>query len=230
MYDRTMSWKIIADLSVATGTLVLAAVALWQEKIRGWFYSPDLHVFTTNEPPQCVSVAVTNQAGVFLGDRVYLRVQIENKGSATAANVEVYANELRRRRPADDTWEVIKEFPVMNLKWADLGALYWPQIVPGMRAHCDVAHVHDPARRNEVGEESTRLSIDPSQTSMAFDLITAPNHMRHIVGPGQYQLDIIVAAVNAKARKRTLQIHLDGRWDDDETTMLREYVGIAVLP
>jgi hypothetical protein len=142
MYDRRTCWKIIVDLSVAVGTLILAAVALWQEKIRGWFYSPDLQVFTTNEPPQCVSVAITNQAsGEFLGDRAYLRVQIENKGNATARNVEVYANELRRRRPADNTWEVIKESPVMNLRWADLGAMYWPQIVPDMRAHCDVAHV-----------------------------------------------------------------------------------------
>jgi hypothetical protein len=106
------------------------------------------------------SVAITNQQREFLGNRVYLRVQVENKGNATARNVEVYANELRR--PADNNWDVIKAFPVMNLRGADLGTLYWPQIVPGTRAHCDVAHVHDAARRKEVGEESTRLSIDPA--------------------------------------------------------------------
>jgi hypothetical protein len=65
-------------------------------------------VFTTNEPPQCVLVAITNQEREFLGNRVYLRVQVENKGNATARNVEVYANELRRRRPADNNWDVIK--------------------------------------------------------------------------------------------------------------------------
>jgi hypothetical protein len=94
-------------------------------------------------------VAITNQEREFLGNRVYLRVQAENKGNATVRNVEVYANELRRRRPADNNWDVIKAFPVMNLRWTDLGTLYWPQIVPGMRAHCDVAQVHDPARRKE---------------------------------------------------------------------------------
>lgn len=34
----------------------------------------------------------------------------------------------------------------------------------------------------------------------------------------------MVAAENAKPHKKTVQIKLDGRWDADETTMLRDSV------
>jgi hypothetical protein len=87
-----MCWKNVADWVVAGGTLILAAVAVFQESIRSWFYRPTVKVTTSTEPPHCVAVAITNQAGVFLGDRVYLRVWVENTVNAAARNVEVYAS------------------------------------------------------------------------------------------------------------------------------------------
>jgi hypothetical protein len=35
-------WGTIADWLVALGTLTVAAVAVFQETIRGWFYRPKL--------------------------------------------------------------------------------------------------------------------------------------------------------------------------------------------
>jgi hypothetical protein len=64
---------------------------------------------------------------------------------------------------------------------------------------------------------------------MAFDLITAPNHMGHIVGPGVYDLDILVAAENARPHKATIRITMDSTWDHDETTMFRDHVAIKIL-
>ena len=62
---------------------------------------------------------------------------------------------------------------------------------------------------------------------MAFDLVTAPNHLSHIVGPGVYLLDISVAAENSKPLNRVSQIRLNGAWDAGEVKMLRDFVGIA---
>jgi hypothetical protein len=65
---------------------------------------------------------------------------------------------------------------------------------------------------------------------MAFDLTATPNKRSHIVGPGDYELDILVTAENASPMKRTVAITLRGTWESDETTMLRDGVRIEVFP
>jgi hypothetical protein len=218
----------VAEWLVAVGTLVLALVAVFQETIRGWFYRPVFRVSTRTEPPHCVAVPFTAPDGTFVADSIYLRLWIENTGNATGRNVEVYAAELRRQR-VDGTWERVSAFPPMNLKWANVGVVYFPTIAPEMGKHCDLGHIVDPARRHVVGEDAPRLALTGQQTSLAFDLMVAPNHRGHIIGPGDYHLDILVAAENARPVTRTVSISLTGTWDSDETRMLRDGVGIALL-
>jgi len=222
-------WGTVADWLVAAGTLVVAAVAVFQETIRGWFYCPAFHVSAKTEPPDCVAVPFTDRDGTFVADSVYLRLWIKNVGNATAKDVEVYAKELRRQR-ADGQWEHVAPFPPMNLKWANAGGLiYFPSIAPEMGKHCDLGHIVDPERRQLLREDNPRLQLNNNQTSLAFDLMVAPNHRWHIVGPGEYQLDILVAAENARPLARTVLISLRGTWDSDETRMLRDGVGVRVI-
>ncbi|MBI3615927.1 MAG: hypothetical protein HY211_05350 [Candidatus Omnitrophica bacterium] len=221
-------WGTVADWFVVLGTLILAATAVFQETIRGWFYHPRFQVSIKTEPPDCVAVPVTLTDGTFVADSVYLRLWVENIGNATAKNAEVYAKELRRKR-ADDTWERIDVFPPMNLKWANIGIIYFPNIPPGMGKHCDVGHIVDPARRDRLRENAPRLALINQQTSLAFDLMVAPNHRGHIIGPGEYQLDILVAAENARPIKETIAIDLPGAWYADEAIMLRDGVGVTIV-
>jgi hypothetical protein len=221
-------WGTVADWLVAAGTLVVAAVAVFQESIRGWFYRPAFQVSAKTEPPDCVAVPFTQPDGTFVANSVYLRLWVKNAGNATAKDVEVYAKELRRKR-ADGTWERVAPFPPMNLKWANAGGLiYFPSIAPEMGKHCDLGHIVDPERRHLLREDSPRLQLDNRQASLAFDLMVAPNHRGHIIGPGEYQLDILVAAENARPLACRVSISLRGPWDPDETRMLRDGVGVGV--
>jgi hypothetical protein len=220
-------WGTVADWLVGLGTLVLAAVAVFQETIRGWFYHPSFHVSIKTEPPDCNAVPFTKHDGTFVADSIHLRLWVENIGNATAKNAEVYAKELRRQR-VDGTWERVGAFPPMNLKWANVGTIYFPSIAPEMGKHCGVGHIVDPARRNLLGEDAPRLTLTNQQTSLAFDLMAAPNHRGHIIGPGEYQLEILVAAENVHPIKRTITISLTGTWDADETRMLRDGVGVSI--
>ena len=220
-------WVAVADWLVGVGTLVLAAVAVFQETIRSWFYHPTLQVSIKTEPPDCVAVAFTSN-GTFVADSIYIRLWVENVGNATARNVEVYAKELRRQR-VDGTWELVGAFPPMNLKWANQGTIYFPLIAPEMGKHCDVGHIVDPARRHGLPEDAPRLALTDQQTSLAFDLVAAPNHRGHIIGPGEYQLKILVAAENVRPTKRTIAIDLRGTWYADEARMLRDGVGVTVM-
>ena len=77
---------------------------------------------------------------------------------------------------------------------------------------------------------SARGSLtDFQQTSLAFDLVALPHHKGHIVGPGEYELDVLVAAENARPSKRTINIRLSGTWYSDEAKMLHAGVGVTVL-
>ena len=217
----------VAGLLVAVGTLIIAAVAVFQETIRGWFYRPKFDVSVKSAPPDCVAVPITGEDGIFLADSVYLRLWVENVGNATAKNVEVDARELRRARD-DGAWERVAAFPPMNLKWANIHTIYFPTIAPKMGRHCDLAHIVDPQRRRFVLGDVPRVQMKEDATSLAFDLIAVPNHHGHIVGPGDYQLDVLVAAENARPLARTVSISLSGRWYPDEARMLRDGVGVNV--
>jgi hypothetical protein len=221
------NWGTVAEWFVGLGTFVLAVVAVFQETIRSWFYNPSFHVSIKTEPPDCVAVPFTERDGTFVADSIYLRLWVENIGNATAKNVEVYAKELRMQR-ADGAWERVGAFPPMNLKWANVGTIYFPGIAPEMGKHCDVGHIVDPERRNLLRENAPRLALNNQQPSLAFDLMAAPNHRGHIIGPGEYQLEIQVAAENVPPIKRTITISLRGTWYADETRMLRDGVGVRI--
>ena len=218
-----------AEWLIAAGTLVLAAVAIFQDTVRGWFYHPTLEASIQTKPPDCVAVPVTTLDGTKIADSVYLRLWVKNTGKATAKNAEVYASELLQRR-TDGTWDRVDEFPPMNLKWSNVGLIYFPFIAAGMGKHCDIGHIVDPACRSHPGlrEENPRLKLTNEQASLAFDVIAAPNHKGHIIARGDYRLKILIAAENAHPIEKTLSISVRG-WDADEMRMLRDGVGISIM-
>jgi hypothetical protein len=70
-----------------------------------------------------------------------------------------------------------------------------------------------PARRDFLHEDAHRLALTNQQTSLPFDLMAAPNHKGHIIGPGEYQLDILVAADDVRPIKRIIATSLLDTWN-----------------
>src|SRR5713226_1465296 len=183
----------MAEWLVAVGTLALALVTAFQDSIRSWIRKPRLSVQVSTQPPDCVSVPMLDPLGQFITDCIYLRLWVVNGsgrlfGRSPAKQVEVYAHQLRRKQ-ADGTWSEVKTFPPMNLKWSNLGAIYFPSIAPGTGKHCDLGHIADPSKRYKIGEVNPALKLTDQQVSLAFDLMVAPNHKGHIIGPGIHQLE-----------------------------------------
>jgi hypothetical protein len=161
-------------------------------------------------------------------DAMYVRLRVGNRGNASALNAEVFANSLRRRTP-EANWELVKGFPPMNLSWANIGGSYFPRIAPGMEMHCDIARVLDPVGAQAKWPETLKGGLDPSATTLTLMVIVHPNHKGNIVGPGTYQLDLTIAAENAKPIKRTLEVTLTGRWYSDDAQMLREGILVRLV-
>jgi hypothetical protein len=222
-----MFWEAVANWAVAVATILLAAVAVWQERIRAWWDRPKLEVTTATSPPDCV-MAQIDDLGEESAFAVYLRVRVTNSGNTAARNVEVYATALQHRR-YEGGWEPIDDFPAMDLKWANTdGWYYMPRLLPKMSKHCDVCHIVDPAHRVRLREESKVLKLTNQKCSMTFDQQIPPDRRAHIVGPGEYVLTILVAAENCPPSQHTIKIKLAGPWDADPKKMFGEHVAISM--
>jgi hypothetical protein len=237
-------WRGLGPILELVGALVLGAIAIFQERIRSWLYQPTFEISTECRPPDCVSIPMTRNITMVSAqsgeaqvitqpgpetDSIYLRVWVKNSGKTTAQSVEVYAKRLWRLRK-DREWELVRRFPPMNLVWSNLRAMYLPLLPQDTGKHCDIAHIIDPANRKDFPEEENKnLNLTADKTSLTFDLVARPYHKGHIVEPGEYRLEVVVTAMNARPVSRTVEITLQGSWHSQEEKMLRDGVGIRVL-
>lgn len=221
----------IAEWLTGIGTLALAVVAAFQDQIRACLRRPRLTVSIKTEPPDCMGVPEVFSMPGFLTPvpvkAIYLRLWVTNSGNAPAINAEVYADRLRRRR-LDRSWEPLVGFPPMNLRWADIGGAYFPRISPDMGKHCDLAKILDPKGLKIVGLDPPKEGLTAGEPALWFVVIVQPNHNGNIVEPGEYELDVTVAAENATPIRRTIGIRLGPKWFDDETLMLRDGIGVTL--
>ncbi|MBE3139809.1 MAG: hypothetical protein IMZ53_04400, partial [Thermoplasmata archaeon] len=138
-----------ATICLAIVTFLLALVAAFQDRIRGWIMRPRLQVSAKMSPPDCHKTKIaTGQPGFGLmeADCYYFRLRVSNQGNYPATNVEVYASELYRL--ADDgSWSKVDHFLPMNFKWSHLGQPAMPIIHRGMDKLCDIGHIIDPSKR-----------------------------------------------------------------------------------
>ena len=63
---------------------------------------------------------------------------------------------------------------------------------------------------------------------MTFDLVAKPLHMGHVVAPGRYRLEIVIAAEHSAAVTETVELYFNGAWSNIEDEMLSRNVTIAV--
>jgi len=223
-----LQWGTIADWVVAVTTIVLAAVAVFQDWIRAIVFAPDLRVSLRTQPPDCVWVPFT-ASGRFFSNTIHVRLYVENAGHQAAVDVEVYAKALRCLE-GGGRWRRVETFPPMNLIWADVGGLHVASMAPQTGRHCDLGHIMDPAERHLAAKETnSSLNLTAAQTSFTFALAVQPNHKGDIVPPGTYQLDVVVAARNARTLRATLGIVVDGRWFKTEDQMLASGIHVEVV-
>lgn len=212
--------------AMAFGTLLVAGVALFQDRLRQLVWHPNLRVSIIMEPPDCHMITLGTGPGAI--DTFYLRLRVENDGNVVARDVEVYAAELRMLNQSNQ-WSRLGTFLPMNLLWSHMGQVtHYPLLAPGTARHCDLANVIDPARRAGHLEENPSLGLSAKQTSMRLNVMVYPNHKGEIVGPGQYQLDIVVAASNGRPRQYSIDLNLSGTWHSNEAQMLTSGVGASV--
>ena len=223
----------MANWLVAFGTIVLAIVAIFQDRIRSWFWSPKLDCTISLHPPDC------HRTISRLGDKqffsYYYLLEIWNRGNVSARNVEVLIVDVQRKE--GNSFKIIDSFLPDNLKWSTLFDIsgerlipkrYCEYISPDSFKHCNLGHIHDPGYRKADGDDAD-LSVGEKETIFCFDVHFMSTKRYYLVGPGVYKVKIKVGCENARTITRNYKITVTGKWFEDETRMLNEGVTIEQI-
>lgn len=191
----TMEAGTIAQWVAGLATLAAVVWAVFSQGLLHWFRRPRLDLEPIVKRPQdCVSVPFGNGAPT-----IHVRVRVKNNGLSAARNVQVYPYTLERGEGR--YWELVGTFPSVNLSWADRpdlpdGVLLWLPRHESRR--CDIGHIVDPARRDDVGldtELNPALGLNNDTVSFTFSTGSrqgtwgAPDATDRVVSPGE--LDFI---------------------------------------
>jgi hypothetical protein len=211
-------------ISTATAALALL-VALFKEEIQSFWRRPKLVLRASLAPPDCQRTILT----VGDGSQVpcyYLRLWVANKGKMTATEVQVFVSRLMRKKSPSGAYETDTKFMPMNLMWSHLGEPVAKGISRGMGRHCDLASV---LRRDDAAKLGQTLpGVGADKTLLCLELEVKPNTMSHLWEPGEYKLDLLIAAANTRPVERRIEIRLTGHWFDDEETMFTSGLGLRV--
>jgi hypothetical protein len=226
----------VEAIGTMLAVIVALAVALFQDKMRAWIMRPKLDVSIDVSPPDChktqigVSYVTTPGTTEYI-DAYRFRLEVTNSGNEKAESVEVFAARLLEQQ-ADRTFKEVNWFLPMNLAWSHFeeSPQRFLDISPGTYKHCDLAHIIEPRERDTIrAERKTGPNISPDKTILSLDTIVKPHTKSYLLPFGTYRLIISVAASNAKADRKTLEIRLTGDWYDDEQEMLEQGIDIQVL-
>ena len=218
----------VAAWAGVTVTFLAVLVALLKEELQRIWRKPELKAIVRFTAPDChkTEATITDWQTGRVIDRwpcYYLRIWIENGGNQRAEQVQVFASKLWRKQ-LDDTWDEQKKFLPMNLLWAHIRRPFLDGLSPEMGQYCDVGHVDHPSHALAAGE--TLPTVPEGKTILALDLEVKPNTKTHLLAPGDYQLELKIAASNCKPVSKKLLLNLSGEWFDDETKMFAGGLGM----
>jgi len=218
----------VAAWAGVTVTFLAVLVALFKEELQRIWRKPELKALIRSTAPDChkTEMTFTNPRTGEVIARVpcyYLRIWIENRGNQRAEQVQVFASRLWRKR-ADGTFGEERQFLPMNLLWSYIGRPFLDGLSPEMGQHCDVGHVLQPG--NALTDGETLPAVPKGQAVLALDLEMKPFTKSHLVPPGEYQLELKIAASNCKPVSKKLDLNITGEWFDDEAKMFEDGLGM----
>lgn len=229
----------MAEWLVAVGTILLAIIAAFQDKIRTALHGPKLDCKIELKPPDCHRTEMRGNNVSFYS--FYYLFEIWNKGKTSAKNVEVVISDVFKQEGND--FKPIESFFPDNLKWSLISdirgvdpqgmpvtvpKIYCDYISPKTFKLCNLGHIHDPNHRmDSPGEDNPSLSVQNGETIFCFDVNFRSNKLNYLVQPGTYMFAITVGCENAKTITKKFIMEVTGKWFKDESKMLNEGLKIS---
>lgn len=201
-------WVALAAIATVAAVIVALLAGF------GWF-SPRarLEVFVDSGPPGKIRIKSVSGPASFAS--YYCRLRIVNQGPGAADGVEVQMLELRKR-DASKAMVADPVFLPLDLRWS-FDQEQRPKLLPGVHRFCDLVHVDDWTIGGDQ-EDQPMLIIHSSMYPVHPNELR-PGEWPTLKPPGDYELDIGIAGVNAKTIRRTISIRFNRTWYNDATEM-----------
>jgi hypothetical protein len=191
------SWVQVVQ---ALGTLLVAVVAIWGEKIRAAVAGPDMRL-TLKDPAGDLTVRGNGKR------TIYYHLQVSNRRTwSPARNTRVVVVDIAKKRP-DGSF--IAETPIapLQLTWA---FQEFHELLPTIATQdvCDLGF---------IDEDSQQFELSP---------YVRPNNFSGFVEGGQsMRVSVIVSAHNYEStRPLVLEVSWDGKWDSHQDHMAKHLV------
>lgn len=230
-----MTQTEVATWAGAIATLLAVLAALLKEEIVRLWRRPKITAVIRLEAPDCHKTELTwsNPAsGQILarGWCYYFRLWVENNGRQPAERVQVFAAKLLRKH-ADAQFREEKSFLPMNLVWSHTKEIFKERISPGMGSHCDLGFIQEPSFRKQTRLAGARTlpTVPDVKTVLVLDLEVKPNTLSDVLAPGVYRIELLLAAANARPKRKVLEITVTGDWFDDDRKMFADGIGVKQL-
>ena len=231
-----MSAGSVASSWVLAGSTFLAVlVALFKDWALRIVRHPTLEARINLAAPDChktelLSFVPTQPQPVSRIPCYYFRIWVENTGKVRAEKVQVFVSRLLKKS-ADGSFQEVKSFLPMNLKWSHSQPFQTPEIFadgisPGMGKHCDFFHIIEPAIRAQTGAP-VPTGFNQNETILELDLEVSPATLSYLVTSGTYQFELKIAATNSKPISKIFEVTHTGQWFPDEPRMFTDGIGIV---
>lgn len=118
----------------------------------------------------------------------------------------------------------------MNLRWAHSQqnpVIFTDGISPKMGKHCDFGHIIDP--QLYLIQNISPLNISNNLTLFELDLEVLPYTYSHMLPPGEYQVELKIAASNCSPITKKFKINHTGIWFANEVDMFTKGIGIKEI-
>jgi hypothetical protein len=229
-------WHLLLVGAGAAATLLAVLIALFKEDVRAWWRHPALQASIRLRPPDChkVEIAFFDEAGQIRARApcYYFRIWVENTGTVRAEQVQVYVSRLLRKH-TQGHFEQIDTFIPMNLRWAmgpqppERPEVFAAGISPKMGKHCDLGRIVEPKTYQRI--RPTIPGVPPDATFMELDLEVQSLTNSHIIIPGTYRLEIVLAAANCLPINKPIELTITGKWFDSDAQMFADGVALKEI-
>jgi hypothetical protein len=170
----------------------------------------------------------------------WIHLVVTNRGRTAAIGTQILAVQLLQKQKSD-AFEFMPKFLPMCLQWSHSGEppKVEMDVLHDFSRRVNLAHVERPGieRWQAAGCPANRVvrdvkyNVDDSDEPASVVLCTevSPSNECNLLGPGEYELHLVVGAKNCKAKTVRVGISYTGKWEDDAGEFARNGLLVKLL-
>lgn len=201
-------WSLAFDGMTALGTLLVALLAVFGQRIRSWIIRPNLSVVVGDKPPYSEKKEEPEESTSGAKVSYQLRLEILNDGREAARNCVVLCNKVLREMAGGKEFYTLKEFVPLQFYWTTKSQT--TDVVPKLPSYLNIAEIS--IQEESVSGTTSGTTLLPNFTLQVQVEAEGIKGRFFRVDKGKIILPIIVHADNLP---RSIKKYIEICWRGD---------------